>query len=639
MNIARIVRKVALAVTVICCGSLILRADPPGRVGRINFIQGPVSFRPATVDDWGPATPNYPLTTGDHLWTDQGSRTEIHIGSTAIRMADQTEIGFLNLSDEAIQIRLSQGSLNLRVRHFDADDAYEVDTPNVAVSLLRPGSYRIDVDPDGDTNVSVVQGEAEVTANASAFSVYPRQVAIITGIDQPTYDIRPVGPPDGWDQWCLNRDRREDHISSLRYVSADMVGYEDLDTYGTWHATPEYGSVWFPTSVAQGWAPYRFGHWVWVEPWGWTWVDDAPWGFAPFHYGRWVFIDDTWGWIPGTYVARPVYAPALVAFIGGRNWNISIGVGGGVGVGWFPLGPHELYVPSYAVSTTYIRNVNVTNVNVTNINVQNINVTRINYVNRTVPNAVTVVPQQAFGRTESAAKARIAVNSREVISAPVTGTTAPVTPRVENVLGRPESGSKEVPRPPSTVVQRPVVAHMPPPQHPAPFEARQPANQGNQQPPVNRRGEEAPKAAAPPQSPNRVSPTFPSQGQPVNPRPEETPKTVQPQPRPSPTPPQNQENQGRPANPRFEENRRPITPQQPQQPQQPQPNQRPANVRPAVPPRPAEGGAPPAMQPARPGITPPHPAAPKERPEARKGSDEQNKNDKNKENPRKEDRK
>lgn len=631
MKIARMGRIVALAVTLICGGSLSLRADPPGRVGRINLIQGEVSFRPGSVDDWAAATPNYPLTTGDHLWTDARAQTEIHVGSTAIRMAEQTEIGFLNLNDDTIQIRLSQGSLNVRVRHIDADDAYEVDTPNVAVSLLRPGNYRIDVDPDGNSNVVVTQGEAEVTANGSSFSVYPRQVAMITGIDMPTYDILPAGPPDAWDQWCFNRDRREDHIASLRYVSPEMVGYEDLDAYGRWRTVPEYGAVWVPTSVAAGWAPYRYGHWVWVEPWGWTWIDDAPWGFAPFHYGRWVFAGGDWCWVPGAVAARPVYAPALVAFIGGNHWNISIGVGGGVG--WFPLGPHEVFVPSYAVSNTYIRNVNVTNVNITNINIQNVNVTRVNYVNRTVPGAVTVVPQQAFSRSESMARAQIAVDNRQVLSAPITGTTAPVTPRVENVLGaRATPVGKVVPRPPETIAQRPVVAHMPPPPRPAPFEARQPATPANpdQGRPFNPRMGETPKTVTPQQRPNPVTPQYQGdQGRPVNPRVEETPKTVAPQPRPNPVTPQYQGDQGRPVNPQIEERQRPFSP--------PQPQQRP-NVRPAVPPRPVQGEAPPGLQPARPGITTPHPATTRERPQQQKENNDQNKNDKKKENPRKEDR-
>lgn len=157
-----------------------------------------------------------------------------------------------------------------------------------------------------------------------------------------------------------------------------MVGYEELDAYGAWQTAPEYGAVWVPR-VEAGWAPYHDGRWVWRDPWGWTWIDAAPWGFAPFHYGRWAYWGNRWVWAPGRIVRRPVYAPALVAFVGGAHWGVSVGVGGGGGgVGWFPLAPNEPWVPGYRVSPTYVRNVNVTNVtNVTNIT--NVNVTNIRY--------------------------------------------------------------------------------------------------------------------------------------------------------------------------------------------------------------------------------------------------------------------
>ena len=140
-----------------------------------------------------------------------------------------------------------------------------------------------------------------------------------------------------------------------------MVGYEDLDDYGDWRDDSNYGHVWFPNQVAVGWAPYHAGHWDWISPWGWTWVDDSPWGYAPFHYGRWVSVGGRWGWVAGPVAVQAVYAPALVVFIGGGPG----GVGGNVG--WFPLGPREVYVPSYHVSQAYVNRVNIssTTVNVT----------------------------------------------------------------------------------------------------------------------------------------------------------------------------------------------------------------------------------------------------------------------------------
>src|SRR5436190_1862189 len=299
--------------------------DPPSRVGRLSYLSGPVSFRPGDVDDWTDATINYPLHNGDHLWTDSDARAEITVGSSAFRLAPQSAYGFLALDDRTVQVRLSQGSLNVRVRDLGESESLEIDTPSGAVTLLRSGVYRVDVDSTGDTtSVTVRRGEAEVTASGSAFPVHPEQTAMVVGGDSPTYDVRDAIRSDDWEDWCASRDRRWDDARSSRYVSRDVIGYEDLDDNGEWRTTPDYGPVWVPRTVATGWAPYRYGHWAWVEPWGWTWIDDAPWGFAPFHYGRWVYVGNGWAWVPGRVVARPVYAPALVVFVGGRNWSVVV---------------------------------------------------------------------------------------------------------------------------------------------------------------------------------------------------------------------------------------------------------------------------------------------------------------------------
>jgi hypothetical protein len=443
-------------------------ADPPARVGRLNFLEGSVSFRPAGIEDWSSATINYPVTIGDRVWTDRGSRVELHIGSTAIRLGPQTDFDILNLSDDATQLSLSQGSIIVHIDRLDSDDTFEIDTPNAAVSLLRPGFYRIDVSSDGDNSyVTVRRGQAEVTAEGNAFTVDPNESATIFGVDSVSYDIEGARSLDGWDDWCLVRDRREAQLAAEiareRYVSAEMTGYEDLNGYGRWQVVPDYGTVWVPTRVVAGWAPYRYGHWAWVYPWGWTWVDDAPWGFAPFHYGRWAFVGGTWAWVPGTYVARPVYAPALVAFVGGGGFSLSV-FGGGGGVAWFPLGPREVFVPAYRVSPVYVRNVNVTNVNVTNINVTNINVQNVNYVNRGVAGAVTAVPQTAFVGGRAVATSAVQVKQSQIATATVSGTTAAVVPTRASVLAQTTSGA-QIALPPQKALKRGIVAKstVPPP--------------------------------------------------------------------------------------------------------------------------------------------------------------------------------
>src|SRR6267154_1982114 len=319
--------------------------DPPGRVARLNYMQGSVSFQPGGESDWVQANPNRPLTTGDNLWTDRNSRGELHIGSTAVRLSSETGISFLNLDDRTVQIQLAQGSLSVHIRRLDGGDAFEVDTPNLAFSVERPGEYRFDVDPNGQTtNLTVREGEGEATGGGSNFHMDSGENANVSGTDSLTFDVGRAEGPDGFDDWSRSRDAREEHARSAQYVSRDVIGYEDLDEYGEWRSVPDYGSVWFPRHVATGWAPYRFGHWVWIAPWGWTWVEDEPWGFAPFHYGRCAEVGGGWCWVPGPVVVRPVYAPALVVFVGGPRFGLSLSFGGGGGVAWFPLGPRGVAV-------------------------------------------------------------------------------------------------------------------------------------------------------------------------------------------------------------------------------------------------------------------------------------------------------
>src|ERR1700722_17813839 len=127
-----------------------LAADPPARVGRLNLITGSVSFRPASVDEWAVAEPNRTLTTGDRVWTDNNSRAEVHVGSTAIRLSAQTELDFVNIDDQTVQGRLAQGTVTIHVRSLDDGEVYEIDTPNGAVSLGSAGLYRLAVNEDGE---------------------------------------------------------------------------------------------------------------------------------------------------------------------------------------------------------------------------------------------------------------------------------------------------------------------------------------------------------------------------------------------------------------------------------------------------------------------------------------------------------
>ncbi len=383
------IRKAFLPAIVALCVMLAAplfgeEGDPPGRVARLSFTSGNVSFQASGEEQWNQATLNYPLTTGDRVYTDNDARAELETGNIAVRLSANTDLTTTNLNDQLVQLGLAQGTLRVRAYDIREGNSVEIDTPNATLTLLRAGSYRVETYPEDNTTlVTVNTGDLEVSGSGFSQTVHAGQAVKLSGDDQGQLDFVSMPGADDFDQWCGDRDRRFLSSQSREYVGPYVPGYADLDQYGGWEPAPEYGQVWFPRSVPVGWVPYRYGHWAWVEPWGWTWVEDEPWGFAPFHYGRWVAIGPRWGWIPGPVVIRPVYAPALVAFVGG---GFSVGVGVQC---WFPLGPRDPYFPWYHHSDGYLRQVNVTNVTVRNVTYVN------NYIN--VRNAANV--HYAYQRT------------------------------------------------------------------------------------------------------------------------------------------------------------------------------------------------------------------------------------------------
>jgi hypothetical protein len=456
--------------------------DPPTRVARLSYSVGSVSFQPGGEGDWVQAVRNRPLTTGDNLWADKDSRAELQVGSTSLRIDSETSITFLELDDHTTQVRLSQGSLIFRIRHLDDEDRFEIDTPNSAFVVHRNGEYRVDVNSTGDeSDVTVWRGRGEVTGGGASYVVVAGQRARFTGTNELEHEIDQIPENDDFDDFAFNRDQREDRAESSNYISPEVTGYEDLDEYGNWHYVADYGPVWTPVGIAPGWAPYRFGHWVWVEPWGWTWVEDEPWGFAPFHYGRWAFVEGGWCWAPGPIMVRPVYAPAFVAFVGGGGFAFGVGIG--PTVAWFPLAPREVWVPWYRTSPGYVNNVNITNtrVNVTQVtNVYNTTIinnntttiNRITYVNQRIPNAVTAVSHETFANARPVNNNLVKVDEKKIAEAPI-ARNVPVQPVKQSVLG---AGRPAAARPPAAVENRQVVATRTPTAPRPSFEQRQTAN-------------------------------------------------------------------------------------------------------------------------------------------------------------------
>ncbi|KWH13590.1 hypothetical protein WT59_15625 [Burkholderia territorii] len=446
--------------------------DPPGRVARLNYMSGAVTTEPAGTDTWSYAAVNRPLTTGDQLWNDAGARSELHIGSTAVRLGESTSMSVLNLDDNTTQLKVGLGTLSTHVRGLPPGGTYEIDTPNLALGITGPGDYRVDVAPNGaTTTVTVRSGSATVYGSNGQYPLSPGQQVVFTGTDLQVAQQSAAPAPDALDQWAASRDAAEQRSVSARYVSRDIPGYQDLDANGTWRETPNYGEVWVPNDTPADWAPYHDGHWIWQAPWGWTWVDDAPWGFAPYHYGRWAYVDDSWAWVPGPMVVSqpPVYAPALVAFVGGGggpDWSVALTVGGvaAAGCAWFALGPGEPWHPGWGGWSPHYydrvnRNIVVNNVTVNKtVNVTNItNITNINktYVNFRAPHAITAVPASAFVHGQPVAHFAQHVDPKQWRNAHVMPGTPGIAPVRQSFTGGLRTASY---RPPAAIGQHTFVA-------------------------------------------------------------------------------------------------------------------------------------------------------------------------------------
>jgi hypothetical protein len=423
-----------LGILLLGAGPLLLaqndNGDPPNRVARISVIQGNVSLEPSGVDSFSQAEINYPLTSGDRVYADNNSFGELQTAGVAVRLGNGADVTLSSLTDNIAQFGLAQGSVRVRTRSLSAFNGQpgtvEVDTPNGAILVDQPGDIRVDSYPQDDTTVvTVSSGAVEVTGQNLDQQLGPNQSLRLAGSNPVYAELVQLLPADALDQFDQQRESRRQRAYAYQYVSPDMIGAADLDDYGDWQPANQdnqgYGAVWYPRSVPAGWTPYSNGHWAWVAPWGWTWVEAEPWGFAPFHYGRWASFGGRWGWVPGPPPSafggevRPIYSPALVAFVGGGGGGLSISIG--AVAAWFPLGPREAYQPWYHASPAYCNRVNVTNIYTTNVteihntyinrtvNVYNTtNVTNITYVNRNV--ATVVVPQRALASGQAIGQAQ-----------------------------------------------------------------------------------------------------------------------------------------------------------------------------------------------------------------------------------------
>jgi hypothetical protein len=618
--------------------SAMAQGEPPARVGRLAFTDGTVSFHDDEQSGWTPAVINTPLTTGDGIWTEPNARSEISLAGTRIRMEGATQLDMLALDDTQTRLQLAQGRIDVKSHAMDANQPYEIVTPRGTVMLLQQGDYYVEAGSTEDpTRLGVRSGAAQIQAlNGQVLAVRANEVAEVTG-DGTSPQLRTIktAPPPAPAHWA-SRDRQVVY-DAPQYLSSGVTGYEDLNAYGDWINDGGYGRVWVPRSVPSGWAPYRTGHWAYVQPWGWTWIDEQPWGFAPYHYGRWANRNNRWIWVPPQRDVRPVYAPALVAFVGGTELAVTLGNQSAAPVGWFPLGPREVYVPSYTADRDYYRRLNRSarvEDRILEERWQRAQRREAFMANREQAminqRFATVVPTSTFVRSHPVMRSALQVQPQAIAAAPVAPVAAPPAPTasVASAIAAPSANAPQpkaatapaqqaTPADSNLPVAKTAIADMPTLAKPAATEksvapgpklvATQPKaatdDKARQAAPTL-----APRqGAAPPELKGAVTP---APAQPAKPGEPPKPQQAAPQPQaappvPAPTP------QARPAEPSRQQQATPAPGPQQAKPATP-PLSPPQQAKPAEPPKPQ--AAPPARAPQQPSRAAPQ-AAPAPQPQ------------------------
>ncbi|MDT9001519.1 hypothetical protein RQP53_19745 [Paucibacter sp. APW11] len=391
-------------------------ADPPARAGRVAELSGEAWVFDAENKAWQPLALNQTIAEGDRLRSEPGARLALRIGSISLWLDGRGDLEFSRLDDEGVELLLERGALGLRLRKAELARELSVRTREGRFAFEQAGLYRID---QLDRGTRAVNWDGRLrfdsrTEQAAPVWLAEREQVEFWWANGPRTERQSL-TPDAFGDWLLAQNPADTEVQAYRYVSPEMTGAEELDRYGRWETVADYGTVWVPQQVAVDWAPYRHGRWVWTRHWGWSWVDESPWGFAPFHYGRWVHHVGRWCWVPGRYVARPVYSPALVAWVGGPVVSVGVSIGRRPPpprYGWYPLAPREVYVPTYRHSPAYGQRINHDSPALTVQRPGQLPVLPP-HRNRDVVGAISVLPVQGSGRP-------VAFTDRDTVLKPIT---------------------------------------------------------------------------------------------------------------------------------------------------------------------------------------------------------------------------
>ena len=406
--------------------------DETARVARVTLIRGNVQLKRSGSRTWETAHVNVPLVEGDTLATaGMDARLEIQIDArNFIRIGPDSVLRLVTLRDEGVALSLSEGVATFRLARLDHSKEYfEVDAPGTTLAAENRGLYRVDVSDTGSVRLTVRDGgQARIYSETSGFTLREGHTAelVSNGSDAGDWNLNYAEARDNWDTWVDERERflaTNLHFDGRDvYYDTDVWGAEELDAYGEWVYSNDYGWVWSPfrasVSSYTDWAPYRYGNWVWCPPYGWTWVADEPWGWAPYHYGRWVYYQNNWCWVPRTHTQhRNWWRPALVVFV-------YVPTSYGERVCWYPLAYGQRDPRS-----RYYQRLEALRSN---------DLARLQRTNPAYLRAITSVPARDFGR-HAARPERAAdeIARRAVTTEPVRG-RLPITPS-DDATNRAES--------------------------------------------------------------------------------------------------------------------------------------------------------------------------------------------------------
>lgn len=342
---------------------------------RLSMIQGNVQIITQDNEDWAPASINMPLNEGDRLWVPEDSRLELQVqGGVYVRADERTSLDILSLGNDAMQLYMDHGHLYINNRRGGIQTV-QVDTPQSSIRSYDNSIMLLDVQEDSTTEVQALKGYLYAENREGKTRIGSGNALTIR--PDGTAELAPIGTPDEWEKWNMDRDRQfAAWGESSRYLPDALHDYSsDIDQYGRWVYVSEYGYIWNPTVTAVDWVPYREGHWRWMRG-SYVWISHEPWGWAPYHYGRWTYVIGTgWCWVPPT-IDELYWGPGYVGWVNTPEY-----------IGWVPLAPGDIY---YGYGYYGPGSINITTINVNTIVVRP-------YRNVPVQNSVSVVTRNAFG--------------------------------------------------------------------------------------------------------------------------------------------------------------------------------------------------------------------------------------------------